>query len=83
VPICTAAAPSAKAAASPIGDGARGDDWHFHRIDNLRQQCEQTGLRLDVVVEKHAAMATGLATLRNHGVDAPRGEPARFGDCGC
>src|SRR5262249_18752015 len=68
--------------AARIGDGARGDDRHLHRIDDLRNECERAGLSGDVVAQEDAAMAAGLVALRDHGIDAPRFEPARLGGGG-
>src|SRR5262249_56622619 len=58
--------------AARIGDGARGDDRHLHRIDDLRNECERAGLSGDVVAQEDAAMAAGLVALRDHGIDAAR-----------
>ena len=65
--------------AARIGDAARGDHRHLHRIDDLRNEGERTGLGGCVVAQEDAAMAAGLVALRDHGVDAARFEPARLG----
>src|SRR5262249_44116905 len=86
VPICTPAAPSAKAAAMPrasvTAPASRREDGHLHRIDDLRNERERAGLGRDVVAQKDAAMAAGLVALRDHGIDAARFEPARLGGGG-
>ena len=83
MPICTAAAPSMKAAAMPRASVTRagGDHRHRHRIDDLRHQREGARLRGDVVAEKDAAMAARLIALRDDRIDAALLQPARFGDC--
>ena len=68
--------------AARVGDAARGNDRHLHRIDDLRNERKRAGLSGDVVAQKDATMAAGLAALRDHGIDAARFEPARLGGGG-
>ena len=68
--------------AARVGDGAGGDDRHFHRIDDLRNEREGAGLGGDVIAQEDAAVAARLIALRDDGVDATRLEPACLGS-GC
>ncbi len=51
------------------------DHWHIHGVDDLRHESEGACLRGYVVGEKHAAMATGLSSLRNDRIAATISEP--------
>jgi hypothetical protein len=85
VPIWTASAPSAKAAAiarPSLMPPSRRHDRQAHGVAHLRQQRNQTRLSVDVVGQEHAAMPAGLAALGNDCVGAILFEPARLGDGG-
>src|SRR5262249_59495595 len=68
--------------APPIADTARRNDRHLYAVNNLRNQRKRPHLRGDVVGQKHSAMAAGLKSLGDHGVDAMLFEPDRLGAAG-
>ena len=52
-------------------------------VAHLRQERDQTRLRVDIVGQEHAPMPACLAALGNDCVDSALLEPARLGDsCG-
>jgi hypothetical protein len=55
---------------------AGGDDRKLHRVDDLRQERQQSRLRADVDAGEGGAMAPGLRTLRDDRVD-PRCSSSR------
>lgn len=61
-----------------IDDVACGDNWNIHRIHDLRQQCERTDLRIEILREEHAAMPAGLETLRDDRICPVRLQPDGF-----
>ncbi|MNL55388.1 hypothetical protein D3C87_1788000 [compost metagenome] len=52
--------------ASRIGYATRGDDRHFHGVDDLRHQGEEADLAAQIVAEEHPAVTTRFIT---HGDD--------------
>jgi hypothetical protein len=64
--------------ATRIGDAACGDDRDWHRVDDLRHERECADLGIDVCLDEHAAVASGLGALDNDDIGAVLIEPARL-----
>ena len=63
-----------------IADPAGRHHRQPHGVAHLRQECDQSRLRIDVVGEEHAAMAARFAPLSDDAVGSIVFEPARLGD---
>ena len=65
---------------APVGNSTSRDHRHTNGIDHLGQEGEQAGLHAHVDARKRAAMAAGLGTLRDDGVDSAVFEHPGFCD---
>jgi len=57
--------------AARIANAARGDHRHADRVHNLRHERERSGLRANVLAQKHTAMATSLG-VSNRSLAQPK-----------
>ncbi len=60
--------------ASGVADAAGGDHRHVDGAGDGADQGEGPHLRVDVSLEKHAAMAAGLGALGDDRIDAASGK---------